>query len=366
MKSLTIALSLSFLIGCGSTYDTALGNLPGSQDSLSSSATTAGAPATPSTTTTGSGGTTTGGGGTGTGGTTTTAEKCSTTTTGGCFSVTQTKSTTLTASQQLRGIAVSGANIYHLQREDQGGGIIRWKIYSTPVATPTTWTQVCSILDDGKFNGGLAASSTAYYTFGDANYSPISPPLYQDVRVFNYSCIEQPKIQSPGESSFFGGVVDQPYVANIAYNDPGTLYFSRGIHMAGGGTSGYRGLAIGTLSNLALFPSTASLGGKTFDWLYNNYSGFPYANTYPKTVSSWAAWGVDTNRFGTQGSSSPILWKFQGDGTPVGWAQLPTDTYPLLGNRYLNFIAQADANTLIVVSTQASQFQMYFLDVSGF
>jgi hypothetical protein len=280
---------------------------------------------------------------------------CNSTTTGGCFKILSGVATPLSSSQELRGFAANDSNIYSLIRENDGGGIIHWKINSTSVSAPTTWTQVCSILDDGNFNGGLASNGTSFYTFGSSN----SLTELRTIRVFNASCIEQTPLQVP-ETVVINNTVAFPQVQNLIAPTVNSIFYET--------CSGLQNYQPSTTSLQSLFTSS-TLGGKTFSWAALTSSCYTYAGADPETVSTFAAWGLDTNSFSVNCSATdqpPLLWKFQTNGTPTGWGQLPVSTYPFLCNQYLNFIAQPDANTVIVVSTQTSQFQMYFVDVSEF
>lgn len=275
---------------------------------------------------------------------------CYTTSSGGCFSINQMVSTNLSTSQQLRGLAVNGTLIYTLIRNDLGSGIIRWQISSTTLGS-TLWTPVCSLLDDGNFNGGLAANSLNFYILG-GNES--NSATWNYARVFNLNCNEQSSISlgenfSRGDDKNNGNYTGQ-YGALTELSIVGNSIFYDKQWSAG-----YRKFNSNSSTYEQLFTSS-QLGGYTFTW---NQFDTPVNTQTIKTASASNLWGIQI--------PSGVLWKFQSDGTPLCWGQLPNSNYPFLNGTYITQIAQFDTNTLILISNDRSGlFRMYFLDVSKF
>ncbi|MGK5087017.1 hypothetical protein WDW86_05620 [Bdellovibrionota bacterium FG-2] len=286
-----------------------------------------------------------------------------TTTTGGYFTVDNVITTSLLSSETLRGVTSDGGIIYALIRKNLGSGIIRWYINSSTISA-TTWTPVCDMLDDTNFNGGLAHSTSKFYTFGSISQGGGTT----DIRIFDrITCAEQTKVTIPSAADIGNAVYGFP--ASLGYVT-GTLFFVSyyGFSTPNGVQNGVRGFDVATTSfNSCL--SSATIGGKTFGWSEGEGQGY----FSPKAFGTAQLWALNPDVAGGNyaGQVPPLLWKFQLDGSPVGWGELPATTYPYLGKDsggkpYTKFLTIFDSSQLVVATTHSDAFRLYFLGVTHF
>jgi hypothetical protein len=238
------------------------------------------------------------------------------TTTGGYYKMELLGDVPISSSETFAGLAADSNYYYILIRKDLGFSIVRWYFYRTAKLTDS-WTQRCSILDDGKFfsygkgwYGGMAWDGTNFYIMDGPAGSTVIPKF----RKFSGTdCSEGESINTATKTAY-GTLV-------YAY-DNGYLFWDRDgdvEHLPGQETpdSGY-----------VLFRTNVTTGGST-SFITNQTMGtkstywgrgiFPFSSgdtPVALTVHSGTAWSIFSI-----GYAKNDLWKFNSSGAAIGWSE---------------------------------------------
>jgi hypothetical protein len=65
-------------------------------------------------------------------------------------------------------------------------------------------------------------------------------------------------------------------------------------------------------------------------------------------------WAIDTR-----------LWRLNRNGQPYAWGNLPTTTYPLIGQN-VEYVTRVGANHIAILTLSTGQFHVFVLDVRNF
>lgn len=251
----------------------------------------------------------------------------------GYYSITQVRHLNLTdSSTTVLGFSVDQAGFFMLERVQLFGGIIRWKVLSTPSVPGTggaTWRLECDILGDNSTLLGFSTDSTYYYLSG-GTARDISGNQY--LRRFRRSDCSEVSALDVGHALSTWWSFHSIYTVVSGFFffelDSGTRMDLYAWDM--------------TKGTLISQPLSAALGGETLN------------NVRSVWVTPQWIWVLTTYE----------IWKFDLSAHPIAWAALPRYTpYDLT---YSTAVVAIDENTLVVVDVSNGQIYRYFLDVSQF
>jgi hypothetical protein len=238
----------------------------------------------------------------------------------------------ISSNRVIRGLDSDGENLYVLVRTDQGGGIVRWNLMRTEV-NGGTWVEQCSFLDDANFGGGLALLESGFATLGMPCWN-CSPSAHW-VRKFTATCGSAGTVLLPGHEARVS------YASNRA--DGNLSYLGSNRY---GFENRYRGYYIFDSQNLSFEPEMegATLAGQSVSFKGSAVLQF----------RAEGGWAIDTR-----------LWKLNRNGQAVAWGNLPTTTYPLIGQN-VEYVSRVGANHIAILTLSTGQFHVFVLDVRSF
>jgi hypothetical protein len=246
----------------------------------------------------------------------------------GCQSITDINTMSLASNMTFEGFAVDSSNWYVMVSENIGNGVNYWRFYQKSTSA-TSFTHVCSKLDDGNLKAHLAVDSNYFYIGQNGNIRRLNKTTCASVDTIT------PSNGVNGNSTALSANYYSPFTLSI---DSGLMYYAQ----TSSSLSSYN------LGSTAITSQTTNqaLGSKT---LAQNYAQY--------IVFGGTRWVHDRN--------NDLIWKLDSSNTALAWGALPISTYSDLN--YVKAIATQNGTTLTLATEQTiGVVKFYSIDVSHF
>lgn len=286
----------------------------------------------------------------------TTGYKSYQTTSGGHFKFIDVQQTTLPSGTSFQGFTARGEHAYVLVKTTTSG-ISRFEI-RRKTRVESTWTSLCSWLDDGRMGPMISIDGGNLHMF-DPNSQ------HRQARIRRWSlttCASLAEI--PVSWSYAADYFFQSSAAYFAAN-AGLLWFSE-HNYSQYRTSSYSSSSLSfTTAHTAITVGTAS-----FRFDHHFAPGRAISATTPEF------WGLSTSS--TASGSTPTLWRRNTDGTrTTAWAYLPDRDFPHFGSwqfpvsQYrIGYSSHNDREYLAILlprlTNTLSELNLYWADVTNF
>jgi hypothetical protein len=234
----------------------------------------------------------------------------------------------LASNMTFKGFTADASYWYVMITENIGNGVNYWRFYRKS-ASATTFSHVCSVLDDGNLKAHLAVDSNYFYIGQNGNIRRLNKTTCASVDTIT------PSNGVNGNSTALSANYYSPFTLSI---DSGLMYYAQ----TSSSLSSYN------LGSTAITSQTTNqaLGSKT---LAQNYAQY--------IVFGGTRWVHDRN--------NDLIWKLDSSNTALAWGALPISTYSDLN--YVKAIATQNGTTLTLATEQTiGVVKFYSIDVSHF